>query len=78
MSNLGSGLFLMCVGMGTVFLFLLLLIAATEGIRVMFGGAPAAPTPPAGKPGGAPKSPGDAASAAAIIGAVTHHKRKRQ
>jgi len=67
----------MCVGMGTVFLFLLLLIAATEGIRVMFGGAPA-PAAPAPKAGRAAKAADDAARAAAVIGAVTHHKRKRQ
>jgi Na+-transporting methylmalonyl-CoA/oxaloacetate decarboxylase gamma subunit len=70
MNDLGSGVFLMCVGMGTVFLFLVLLIVATEAIRVAVG-TPAAPAPP-------PPADDDALEAAVIAAAVTHDRARRK
>lgn len=67
MDDLLSGVFLMVVGMGTVYLFLGLLIAVTEIIRVTVG-TPAPPSAP-------PASGGDdAVEAAVIAAAVTHHR----
>jgi Na+-transporting methylmalonyl-CoA/oxaloacetate decarboxylase gamma subunit len=71
MNDLGSGAFLMCVGMGTVFLFLVLLIGITEAIRMAVG-TPAAPSaPPAA-------AADDALEAAVIAAAVTHDRARRK
>jgi Na+-transporting methylmalonyl-CoA/oxaloacetate decarboxylase gamma subunit len=56
MTDVFDGLFLMCVGMGTVFVFLGLMIGTTEVIRLVFGSpaAPKPPTPPTRPPAGGP------------------------
>jgi len=74
MSDLFNGVFLMVVGMGTVYLFLALLILITEGIRRIWGEKPvppAAPTPPR-----AP-SEDEALRAAVVTAALIHHRRPR-
>jgi len=79
MRDVFDGLFLMCVGMGTVFVFLALMIVTTEGIRVLFGG-PAAhvpPAPPASPPGPRAGGRDEAAEAAAVTAAIRHHRRPR-
>jgi sodium pump decarboxylase gamma subunit len=74
MSNLFSGLFLMLVGMGTVYLFLTLLILVAEGIRIVWGEKPAPPAPPA-----APRLSGEdeALRAAVVAATLIHHRRPR-
>jgi oxaloacetate decarboxylase gamma subunit len=78
MKDLLDGLFLMCVGMGTVFVFLCLMILATEIIRVVFGGPAAAPAPagPGPAAGGEPAAD-EALRTAVVTAAVTHHRRRR-
>jgi oxaloacetate decarboxylase (Na+ extruding) subunit gamma len=74
MSNLLSGVFLMVVGMGTVYLFLALLIGVTEVIRIVWGERPAPPTPPA-----PPRAAADDETlrAAVVTAALLHHRRPR-
>ncbi len=72
MNEFQDGLFLMGVGMGTVFLFLCLLIATTWGLRLAFGeDAPEA--------AGASSASGldEATRTAVITSAITHHKKKK-
>jgi sodium pump decarboxylase gamma subunit len=74
MGDLFSGVFLMMVGMGTVFLFLVLLILVTEGIRIVWGEKPLPVTPAA-----ASRPPGEdeALRAAVVTAALLHHRRRR-
>lgn len=74
MGDLFSGLFLMFVGMGTVYLFLVLLILVTEVIRRVWGEKPVPAAPAA-----APSSPGEdeALRAAVVTAALLHHRRRR-
>jgi Na+-transporting methylmalonyl-CoA/oxaloacetate decarboxylase gamma subunit len=76
MTDVFDGLFLMCVGMGTVFVFLGLMIGSTEVIRLMFGSpaAPKSPSPPSG-----PRSGGrdEALETAVVTAALLHHRRPR-
>ena len=78
MSNLYSGLFLMGVGMGTVFLFLGLLILVTEGIRRVWGEREA-PAPPGahGVPPGPSATPDETLRAAVVAATLIHHRRRR-
>jgi len=76
MNELSDGLFLMGMGLGTVFLFLALLIGATHGIFLLFGDksepapAPSGPgTPGAGMP--------PSLRAAIITAAITQYKKSR-
>jgi len=75
MDDVFSGVFLMVVGMGTVFLFLALMILATEVIRRIWGEKPA---PPAVT--GPPPVPGEdeAMRAAVTTAALLHHRRRRR
>lgn len=77
MRDVLDGLFLMGVGMGTVFLFLGLMIASTEVIRVLFGGPPAARVPPA--PPAGPRAGGrdEALETAVVTAALLHHRRPK-
>ncbi len=78
MSDLGSGLMLMAIGMGTVFLFLTLLIGATELLHKFAGQPDATPTatPPTGtgersqSPLAAVATPSDDATLTAVITAA--------
>jgi sodium pump decarboxylase gamma subunit len=74
MHNLFSGAFLMVVGMGTVYLFLGLLIGVTEVIRILWGEKPA---PPADAPPSHPAGEDEALRAAVVTAAVVHHHRPR-
>jgi sodium pump decarboxylase gamma subunit len=76
MRDVFDGLFLMCVGMGTVFLFLGLMIGTTELIRRVFGGPPAPASAPSPPPS-APRGGDEALEAAAVTAAIRHHRRKR-
>ncbi|MBI5137042.1 MAG: OadG family protein [Nitrospirae bacterium] len=76
MQNLYSSLFLVIVGMGTVFLFLALLIIATEAVRRMIDTpAPAAPVAPA--KAASPAAPDEATLAVVIASAVTQFRQDR-
>jgi Na+-transporting methylmalonyl-CoA/oxaloacetate decarboxylase gamma subunit len=77
MRDILDGLFLMGVGMGTVFLFLGLMIATTGVIRRLCAGpAPASGPPDApGGPGG-PGEDAEALRAAVIAATLTHHRRR--
>lgn len=68
-----DGLFLMVVGMGTVFLFLILLILATEMIRIVAGSPAAPPAAPPGAQGG-----GDDPVTIAVITSAINRFRKEQ
>jgi len=73
MHDLLSGAFLMVVGMGTVYLFLGLLIGVTQVIRIVWGEKP--------EPPGAPPSHAAAEDevlrTAVVTAALLHHKRRR-
>jgi sodium pump decarboxylase gamma subunit len=73
MHNLFSGAFLMVVGMGTVYLFLGLLIGVTEVIRIFWGEKPAPPAAPPSHPAGED----EALRAAVVTAALLHHRRRR-
>lgn len=74
MQNLYSSLFLMIVGMGTVFLFLALLIVATEAVRKMIDTpAPVAPAQAASPAAG----PDEATLAVVIASAITQFRQDR-
>jgi len=74
MGNLFNGVFLMVVGMGTVYLFLTLLMLLTEAIRRVWGDKPEPPAPAAG-----PRSPAEDETlrAAVVTAALLHHRRPR-
>ncbi len=67
-----DGLFLMGVGMGTVFLFLCLLILATEAIRRLAASGDSAPKLAGAQRGG----PDDAMRAAVITAAINRFRKE--
>lgn len=75
MRDVFDGLFLMGVGMGTVFVFLGLMIASTEAIRVLFGTSAA--QPPSPPPGPRSGDRDEALETAAVTAALLHHRRRR-
>lgn len=68
-----DGLFLMGVGMGTVFLFLCLLILATEVIRILAASSGDSAPKPAGAP---PKGLDDAMRVAVITAAINRFRKE--
>lgn len=83
MSDIYSGLFLMVMGMGTVFLFLGLLILVTEGIRRIWGqplrpaAAPNAMSAARRVPAGPASAHEEALRTAVVTAALKHHRRRR-
>ncbi|MFQ5509309.1 MAG: OadG family protein [Leptospirillia bacterium] len=70
MNDFSDGIFLMGVGMGTVFLFLCLLIVSTELARMAIARDEPAPEPPSG-------AMSDAELTAVITTAINHHRKQR-
>lgn len=81
MSDIYSGLFLMVMGMGTVFLFLGLLILVTEGIRRIWGQRVVPAPAPMGAARRVPAGPAsaheEALRTAVVTAALKHHRRRR-
>ncbi len=74
MNELYSGLFLMGIGMGTVFVFLVLLVLVTNTIYKLIGEAPAATSAPAAAT--AQSQTDDPTLIAVITAAITQHRNR--
>ncbi len=77
MNELYSGLFLMVIGMGTVFVFLVLLVLVTNTIYKLIGDEPTAPATAAPAAATAQSQTDDPTLIAVITAAITHHRNHK-